>query len=123
MIKILKKKLPRISKLENIDWKKIDIIFTALPNGEAQKIAKRIPKGIKLIDLSGDFRLNNYDKAKILYNDILKIDPDNLFVNHNLGLINSNNKEYDIAKKYFLKAININDKSYKSFIQLALSLN
>ena len=41
--KALKKKvLPKISKIEKIDWKKINVIFTALPNGEAQKIAKKI---------------------------------------------------------------------------------
>jgi len=58
--KIKKKKLPKISKVKDINWKKIDIIFTALPNGEAQKIAKIIPKQIKLIDLSADFRLDNF---------------------------------------------------------------
>ena len=34
--KITKKNLPRISRVENITWSKIDIIFTALPNGQAQ---------------------------------------------------------------------------------------
>jgi len=56
---IKKKNLPKISKVKKINWKKIDILFTALPNGEAQKIAKQIPDNIKLIDLSADFRLNN----------------------------------------------------------------
>jgi N-acetyl-gamma-glutamyl-phosphate reductase len=46
--KIIKKSLPRISKLENIDWNKIDLLFTALPNGEAHKIARIMPSGIKL---------------------------------------------------------------------------
>ena len=41
--------------------------WSDLYNGEAQKIAKRIPKGIKLIDLSGDFRLNNYNLYKKYY--------------------------------------------------------
>ena len=54
-----KKKLPKITKITNIDWNKINILFTALPNGEAQKIAKRIPPNIRLIDLSADFRLDN----------------------------------------------------------------
>jgi len=54
-----KKKLPKISKLEKINWNKINILFTALPNGEAQKIAKSIPKKVKIIDLSADFRLTN----------------------------------------------------------------
>jgi len=55
--KIKKKNLPKISNINKIDWNNIDIIFTALPNGEAQKIAKKIPNKVKLIDLSADFRL------------------------------------------------------------------
>jgi len=58
--KIIKKHLPKISKIENINWDKINILFTALPNGQAQKIAKIIPEHIKLIDLSADFRLNDF---------------------------------------------------------------
>jgi N-acetyl-gamma-glutamyl-phosphate reductase len=63
----IKKKLPKISSLVKIQWDKIDLIFTALPNGEAQKIAKQIPKNIKLIDLSGDFRLNNHNDYRKYY--------------------------------------------------------
>ena len=55
--RIKKKNLPKISEIKKINWKKINILFTALPNGEAQKIAKQIPNNIKLIDLSADFRL------------------------------------------------------------------
>ena len=57
---IKSKKLPRISKINKIDWKKVNILFTALPNGEAQKIAKNIPNNVLLIDLSADFRLKNH---------------------------------------------------------------
>ena len=57
--RINSKKLPKISKIEKTNWNKIDVLFTALPNGEAHKIAKKIPKKIKLIDLSADFRLRN----------------------------------------------------------------
>ena len=35
------KKLPNITKFDKKYLKDIDIIFTALPNGEAQKISKR----------------------------------------------------------------------------------
>jgi len=58
--KIIKENYPRISKIENINWSKINILFTALPNGEAQTIAKNIPEHVKLIDLSADFRLDDY---------------------------------------------------------------
>ena len=59
--KILKnKKLPKIIKFHNRLLKNIDIIFTALPNGEAQKISKILLNKNILIDLAADFRL---DKA------------------------------------------------------------
>lgn len=64
---IKKNNLPKISKLNKINWNKINILFTALPNGEAQKIAKQIPNNIKLIDLSADFRLNNSKLYKKWY--------------------------------------------------------
>ena len=43
----------------------IDVVFTALPNGEAQDIAKKLNDNITLIDLAADFRLkkvNDYLK-------------------------------------------------------------
>ena len=42
--KTIKKKLPKITNVNKIQWNKINVIFTALPNGEAQKIAKLLPK-------------------------------------------------------------------------------
>jgi len=65
--RIVKKNLPKISKLEKIDWNKVDVIFTALPNGEAQKISKKIPEHVRLIDLSADFRINNFTTYKKWY--------------------------------------------------------
>ena len=65
--RIKKKNLPKISEIKKINWNKVNILFTALPNGEAQKIAKRIPDNIKLIDLSADFRLNNSKLYKKWY--------------------------------------------------------
>ena len=51
------KKLPKIVKFNKNLLKEIDIIFTALPNGEAQDISKYLTKNITLIDLAADFRL------------------------------------------------------------------
>ncbi len=65
--KIIKKKLPIISKIKYIDWNKVQVLFTALPNGEAQKIAKVIPQHVKLIDLSADFRLKDFRLYKKWY--------------------------------------------------------
>ena len=65
--RINKKNLPKISRIENVNWAKINILFTSLPNGEAQKIAKFLPQHIKLIDLSADFRLDDYKHYKKWY--------------------------------------------------------
>jgi len=54
---LLNKKLPTIVKFNKNLLKEIDIIFTALPNGEAQDISKYLTKNITLIDLAADFRL------------------------------------------------------------------
>ncbi len=51
------KKLPKIIKYNKNLLKEIDIIFTALPNGEAQDISKDLLKKNTLIDLAADFRL------------------------------------------------------------------
>ena len=52
-----KQKLPNIIKFNKKYLKEVDIIFTALPNGEAQKISKYLLKKNTLIDLAADFRL------------------------------------------------------------------
>ena len=52
-----KKKLPNIVKFKKEFLKNIDIIFTALPNGQAQSISKFLLKKNTLIDLAADFRL------------------------------------------------------------------
>ena len=54
---LVKKKLPKIVKFDKKFLKDVDIIFTALPNGEAQIISKFLLKKNTLIDLAADFRL------------------------------------------------------------------
>ena len=50
-------KLPTIKKFRKGLLENIDIIFTALPNGQAQKISKILLEKNTLIDLAADFRL------------------------------------------------------------------
>ena len=73
--KRIKKKLPKISNINNVNWKKIDLLFLSLPNGEAQKLVKKLyykyPK-LKFIDLSADFRLENGEIYKKTYHTIHK---------------------------------------------------
>ena len=37
----------------------LDCVFLALPHGQALEVAPRLPTGLKVIDLSGDFRLDD----------------------------------------------------------------
>ena len=59
--KRIKKKLPKLCNLNQIDLKKVDLLFLSLPSGEAQKIIKKFIKfeHLKFIDLSADFRIKN----------------------------------------------------------------
>ena len=52
------KSLPKIIKYNKKYLKYVDVVFTALPNGEAQEISKHLLKKNILIDLAADFRLN-----------------------------------------------------------------
>ena len=60
--KFKKKKLPNIVKFNKKYLNDVDVVFTSLPNGEAQIISKNLLKKNLLIDLSADFRL---DSSKI----------------------------------------------------------
>ena len=59
------KRLPRIVKLNKSYFNDVDVIFTALPNGEAQILSNQLLKKNILIDLAADFRLedpNEYNR-------------------------------------------------------------
>ncbi len=45
----------------------LDCVFLALPHGQALEIAPRLPTGVKVVDLSGDFRLNDADEFREHY--------------------------------------------------------
>ena len=67
--KRIKKKLPKITRLKNVDWETIDVLFLSLPTGEAQKIIKKLIKyeNLKFIDLSADFRIKDQNIFKKYY--------------------------------------------------------
>ena len=56
---LIKIKLPRIIKFSKKLLHDVDIVFTALPNSEAQSISNQLLKKNVLIDLAADFRLNS----------------------------------------------------------------
>ena len=43
------------------DLSNVDCVFFALPHGQAMELIPRLPKNVKAIDLSGDFRLRDQD--------------------------------------------------------------
>jgi N-acetyl-gamma-glutamyl-phosphate reductase len=45
----------------------LDCLFMALPHGQALEIAPKISRSVKIIDLSGDFRLNDAEAFKLHY--------------------------------------------------------
>jgi len=45
----------------------LDCVFLGLPHGAAMQIVPSIPRSVKVIDLSGDFRLNDADAFKRFY--------------------------------------------------------
>ena len=65
---LINKKLPKIQKFDKNFLKHVDLVFTALPNGQAQKLSNSLLKNNKLIDLSADFRLKTAKQYLKWYN-------------------------------------------------------
>jgi N-acetyl-gamma-glutamyl-phosphate reductase len=49
--------VPRLIRIEDADWSAVDLVFCALPHGTTQEIVARLPRHLKVVDLSADFRL------------------------------------------------------------------
>jgi len=67
---------PNLAKLTDLKFESmpdasslgdIDCVFLALPHGQAMEILPSLPRLVKAIDLSGDFRLNNAVAFKQFY--------------------------------------------------------
>jgi len=59
--------LPKIVKIKYKYFKDVDVVFTALPNGQSQIIANNLKNRNVLIDLSADFRIKKSDMYKKFY--------------------------------------------------------
>ncbi|MDB9795980.1 N-acetyl-gamma-glutamyl-phosphate reductase [Pelagibacteraceae bacterium] len=106
--------LPSISELKNVNWNKVDLLYLSLPNGEAQKIIKKLFKfkHLKFIDLSADFRIENFKEYKKWYS-----------INHNAkNLIDESIYSIPEFTKNKIKNFRIiaNPGCYPTSIQLAL---
>ncbi len=51
--------LPDLCKIGEIDFSQIDLCFCALPHKTSQEIIRDLPKSLKIVDLSADFRLRD----------------------------------------------------------------
>ncbi|WP_375256833.1 N-acetyl-gamma-glutamyl-phosphate reductase [Citreimonas sp.] len=51
--------LPDLVTWEEIDFDGIDLCFCALPHKTSQEVIARLPEGLKIVDLSADFRLRD----------------------------------------------------------------
>ncbi|TKZ20935.1 N-acetyl-gamma-glutamyl-phosphate reductase [Shimia litoralis] len=51
--------LPALCKIEAIDFSAVDLCFCALPHATSQRVIKDLPKDVKVVDLSADFRLRD----------------------------------------------------------------
>ena len=63
--------------------------------------------------------IENWEKVKSQYLEILKIDPQNTTTNYWLGVIYYNRKDYKSATKLFEKVVNLYPLDYDSVIMLA----
>ena len=51
--------LPGLQKIDEIDFSKIDLCFCALPHATSQAVIAALPRDLKIVDLSADFRLRD----------------------------------------------------------------
>ncbi|OWU73182.1 N-acetyl-gamma-glutamyl-phosphate reductase [Phaeobacter sp. 22II1-1F12B] len=59
--------LPVLCKIEEIDFSDVDLCFCALPHKTSQEVIRDLPKTLKIVDLSADFRLRDPEAYKKWY--------------------------------------------------------
>lgn len=51
--------LPVMTRIEDVDWADVDLCFCALPHATTQEVVAALPRALKIVDLSADFRLRD----------------------------------------------------------------
>ena len=51
--------LPVLAKIDEIDFSNVDLCFCALPHATTQEVVAKLPRDLKIVDLSADFRLRD----------------------------------------------------------------
>ncbi|MEP5153916.1 N-acetyl-gamma-glutamyl-phosphate reductase [Planktotalea sp.] len=59
--------MPDLVKIADIDFADIDLAFCALPHKTSQEVIAALPRDLKIVDLSADFRLRDPDEYEKWY--------------------------------------------------------
>lgn len=51
--------LPVLNRIEEIDFDHVDLVFCALPHATTHRVISGLPRDLKVVDLSADFRLRD----------------------------------------------------------------
>ena len=51
--------LPKLVTSDEVDWDDVDVVFCGLPHGTAHAEIAKLPKSVKIVDMSADFRLRD----------------------------------------------------------------
>ena len=51
--------LPRLERIEEVALDGLDLVFCALPHGTSQAVVRDLPRHLRIVDLSADFRLRD----------------------------------------------------------------
>ena len=113
----------------------LNLIIRLFKNGEYEKVEKLAinylnnnSENINYLKILAQtyHNTNNFDSAVTTYKKIIKLNPKEIDVYNNLGLILSEKKDYKEAEKVYRKAYEINpenSKSYLNFLSTLLQVN
>jgi N-acetyl-gamma-glutamyl-phosphate reductase len=59
--------LPKLVKIDEIDFSNVDLCFCALPHATTQEVIAKRPRDLKIVDLSADFRLRDVGEYQKWY--------------------------------------------------------
>jgi N-acetyl-gamma-glutamyl-phosphate reductase len=51
--------LPKLIRNEDAEWSNVDAVFCGLPHATSQEVIRELPRHLKIIDMSADFRLRD----------------------------------------------------------------
>ncbi len=59
--------LPDLCTIDEVDFSSVDLVFCALPHATSQAVISALPEGVKVVDLSADFRLSDESAYETWY--------------------------------------------------------